>query len=361
MSRRCRACGHLGLSRVLDLGSVPVADVFPPAEVPQASSAVAMDLCGDCGLAQLADGDPVTCAPGGVAARVLQEQARDAVARVATAGWLTGETLREFGSPHGGSWQRLLEQFDVTPEPGRADIVLDSFGIMHEPDQRAAFAQRAAATAPGGVLLLQYHALASILEQGQWDALRHGHFAYYSVPALERLLADVGMRLGSAWDFALYGGTTLVAAVHEDDARHADSVIQHMRSAERELIDPVTVATLQSVADGQVVALQRYLEHQRLTGRRVFAYGATARAVALFARAGLDSELVAAVGDASPGPAGRRMPGTDIAIVSPDVLASAAPDEVLLMVPELLPELSTRLPELAGRWVTYNAIVPQLG
>jgi glutamate-1-semialdehyde 2,1-aminomutase len=350
---------------VLDLGTVPAADHFPPAELPvqaaETSYPLAMDLCGACGLAQLADDDTVTSEPRGVEPQALRDQARDAVARVAASGWLTGETVREFGSPHGGSWLELLEQFDVTPESGPADIVLDCFGIMHEPDQRAAFADRAAVTAPGGVLLLQYHALGAIVEQGQWNALRHGHFAYYSLPALVRLLADAGMRAVSAWDFALYGGTTLVAAVHEYESHQADSVIQHMQTTEAGLTDAVVVRTLQSAADGHAVALRRYLEQQRVAGRRVFAYGAASRAVALFARAGLDSGLIAAVADASPAKQGRRMPGTDIAIISPDALVTAAPDEVVLTLADLLPEVSTRLPELAGRWVTDDWIAMQPG
>ena len=93
-------------------------------------------------------------------------------------------------------------------------MVLDCFGIMHEPDQRAAFAQRARSPRRDGVLLLQYHSLATIVEQGQWNALRHGHFAYYSLTALMRLLGAVGMRVVTAWEFDLYGGTVLIAAVH---------------------------------------------------------------------------------------------------------------------------------------------------
>ena len=85
-------------------------------------------------------------------------------------------------------------------------------------------------------------------------------------------------------------------------------------------------------------------------GRTVLAYGAASRAVALFSRAGLDSGLVAAVADASPAKQGRRMPGTDIPIVSPDELLAAKPDRVLLTLPDLLPEVSARFPELDGRW-----------
>ena len=61
---------------------------------------------------------------------------------------------------------------------------MDCFGIMHEPDQRCAFELRAKATAGDGVLLLQYHSIGAIVKHGQWNALRHGHFAYYSLTTL---------------------------------------------------------------------------------------------------------------------------------------------------------------------------------
>lgn len=352
----CRACGAASLSRVLDLGSVPAADYFPPADQPvhagESIHPLAMDLCTTCGLAQLADDDTVTAEPRAVEPQALRDQARDAVARVAASGWLTGETVREFGSPHGGSWLELLEQCDVTPGTATADVVLDCFGIMHEPDQRTAFASRAAATAPGGVLLLQYHSLTAIVNQGQWNALRHGHFAYYSLPALTRLLSDAGMRAVTAWEFELYGGTTLVAAVHVDDPRPTEPVIEQLCAEDAAMTDLATVASLQDAADGQADALRTHLERQRDAGRRVFAYGAASRAVALFALAGLDRGLVGAVADASEAKQGRRMPGTDIEIISPEELVAADPDEVVLTLPDLLSEVSARLPELAGRWVT---------
>lgn len=365
----CRGCGGARLHRVLDLGTVPPADYFPPADEPldgsEASHPLAMDLCETCGLAQLAEDDTVTSEPRGVEPQALRDQARDAVSRVAASGFLTGETVREFGSPHGGTWLPLLEQCDVTSRPegtaAGADIVLDCFGIMHEPDQRAAFAERAAATAPAGVLLLQYHSLSAIVTGGQWNALRHGHFAYYSLPAVCRLLVEAGMRPVTAWTFELYGGTTLLAAVHERSARASEPVIEHMCLAEARFTDPAKVATLQAAADGRVAALRAHLDAQRASGKRVFGYGAASRAVAMFARAGLDRGLLAAVADASPAKQGRRMPGTDIPIIAPEDLVAAHPDQVVLTLPDLLPEVSARLPELAGRWVTDDWIATRTG
>ncbi|MQY24845.1 hypothetical protein NRB56_03980 [Nocardia sp. RB56] len=358
-ARACRACAATSLDRVLDLGKMFAADHFPPLEVPveaDPAHALAMDLCRGCGLAQLADDDTVVAEPRGVEPQALRDQAAAAVAAVASADLLTGHTVREFGSPHGGTWIPLLTAHGYTEtrtEP--ADLVIDSFGMMHAPDQRAAAATRAAALRPGGVLLLQFHTLPAILAQGQWNALRHGHFAYYSPTALTALLNAAGLYPMTAWEFDLYGGTVLVAARREPI--EPDATVRRLLAADTTSLDPSTVRTLQTAADRQARDLRTWLENETAKGRRMFAYGAASRAVALFAHAGLRRDLLTAVADASPAKHGRRMPGTDIPIVTPAELVAAKPDRVLLTLPDLLPEVETALPALHDRWVVE---VPRL-
>jgi C-methyltransferase-like protein len=89
------------------------------------------------------------------------------------------------------------------------------------------------------------------------------------------------------------------------------------------------------------------------SGRTVLAYGAASRAVALFTAPGSTS-------DASPAMPGRRMPGTDIPIVFPRELLAAEPDRVLLTIPDLLPEVSARFPEHAGRWTVDGLLAESI-
>ncbi|NTY60247.1 transferase [Mycolicibacterium sphagni] len=350
---RCRGCRSRALSRVLDLGCVPAQDFFPAATDPvvpeESSHPLAMDLCTACGLAQLAEDDTVTDEPRAVEPQALRRQAADAVSRVAAAHWLRGSTVREFGSPHGGSWLPLLagrgfEEADV------ADVVLDCFGLMHEPDQQDAFDRRAAATAKGGVLLVQYHSLATIVGKKQWNCLRHGHYGYYSITAMLGLLERAGMSAVDAWEFDLYGGTVLVAATHGQTP--PPTSVRRIVADEAGITQPAVLRTLQRAADDHCRALREWLERQADAGRRVYGYGAASRAVALFARAGIDSRLVAAVADASSSKQGRRMPGTDIPIIAPDDLVAADPDHVVLTLSDLFQEVSVAYPELTGRWVS---------
>ncbi|MGZ8177323.1 transferase [Williamsia sp. SKLECPSW1] len=351
------------LETVLDVGAVAAADHFPPADSPVAPDEtghpLSMALCRTCALAQLVDDDTVTDEPRGVEPQALRDQAAAALADVAAADLLVGATATEFGSPHGGTWLPLLAERGFTTRDagagGPADVVLDCFGMMHEPDQAAAVARRARATSRDGVLLFQFHSLATIVADGQWNALRHGHFAYYSLPAVQSLFDAVGMSVTSAWTYDLYGGTVLVAVrhgVHEPDA----SVVAVLAAEQAAgMSDVAAVSALQAAAERQWSDLRNWLTDTVGAGGRVYAYAAASRAVALLGCAGVTRDLLAGVADASPAKWGLRMPGTDVPIIDPDSLVAAQPTAVLVTVPDLLDEVRRDFPTLADVFVTEPA------
>ncbi len=358
---RCRFCRSTTGEIVLDLGQQPACDHFPWAgdQGPDPTYPLRMWLCTHCGLTQLAEDPTMPGEPRGTEPAALVAQASDAVARVSAAGLLPrGATVAEYGSPHGGSWLELLAGHGLRPVgPGEAaDVLIDCFGLMHEQDQAAALQARAARLRPGGVLLVQFHSLAAILRGGQWNALRHGHCAYYSTPAIVGMLAAVGLTPRTVFQFPLYGGTVLLAAAR---GGQPDGAVAGLLGAERVagVLKAEVVAGLQAAAESAATRLSAWLVAQRDAGRRVFGYSAASRAIALLCRAGVTPELLPAIADAAPAKRGRRMPGSRVPLISPGELVEAQPDEVLLFVPDLLAEVRAALPQLeesGARWVSVE-------
>jgi len=384
--RSCRSCRGRAGQVVLDLGQQPACDYFPRSDDPGPDPAypLQMWLCSSCGLAQLLADPTVPEEPKGTEPAALVAQAADAVMRVSAAGWLpAGGAVAEYGSPHGGSWLGLLAARGLGPagDGEQAHVVLDCFGLMHAADQQSALAERAARVMPGGVLLLQYHALPAIIRGRQWNALRHGHYAYYSTTALTAMLAVVGFSPRTAWAFDLYGGTVLLAASRDgDEAFGADGMDRPDGSdgvggsdgiggsdgvggsvaalladdARVGVRDPSAFAGLQRNVQAHARNLHDWLVAERSAGRKVLGYGAASRAVALLCQAQVDRLLLPAVVDASPAKQGLRMPGTDIPVAGTAQLASGRPDAVLLFVPDLLAEVRKAFPEVeaaGGSWV----------
>jgi hypothetical protein len=302
--------------------------------------------------------------PKGAEPAALVAQATDAVARVSAAGLLpSGARVAEYGSPHGGSWLEMLVEQGLKPVSGleEADVILDCFGLMHAADQAAAIAERAGRLAPGGVLLLQYHSIDTIVRLGQWNALRHGHYAYYSTTALSAMLAAVGLTARTAWRFDLYGGTVLLAAQRVAEGLDPDETVAALLA--EEAASGVTTAAaygaLQADVRARADALHGWLAGLQESGTPVIGYGAASRAVALLRTAEVDADLLPAVADASPAKRGTRMPGTRIPVITPGDLVARAPGAVALFVPDLMDEVRAAYPQVesaGGQWVDADQL-----
>ncbi len=361
-STACRACGGSSGDTVLDLGEQPPCDLFPLADDvgPDPVYPLQMWLCDGCGLAQLRADPMLAEEPRGVEPAALGAQATEAVELIGAAGVLEGRSsVAEYGSPHGGSWLGLLARrgvMNVGPSD-TADLIIDSFGLMHAADQRSALREREQRLNVGGILLLQFHSLDAILRHGQWNVLRHGHFAYYSTTALDQILTPHGLHATAIWRFDLYGGTYLLAVRRASESSTSfDNDLSETLSNDRAVgvRNPKVLRKLQNEAESHAVSLRNWLLSQQAERRAVLGYGAASRAVSLLVRAGIDRSLLAGIVDASPAKQGRRMPGTDVPIVEPSVLADRSPLSVLLFVPDLLDEVRDAFPEVesgGGRWV----------
>lgn len=364
---RCRSCGSGNGELVLDLGAQPACEYFPPLADPVEGDArfpLRLWLCVSCGLAQLADDSDLPDQPEGVEPTALREQRRSAVAAVRAAGLLPeGGTFVEGETPHGGSWRGELATVGLRAAAAgeQADVVVDgSFGLMHALDQRAALRQLVDSLAPDGTLLFQFHSLAAILRERQWNAVRHGHYAYYSLPVVHRMFEQVGLVARGAWSFPLYGGTVLVAARRSG---RPDAAVVQLTDAELAagVLDPGALRKLEDDVVASTTALRALAERARVDGRPLYGYSAASRAVALICSAGLDADLLVGVADASPAKQGCRMPGTAVPVISPEQLVAAGPDRVLLFVPDLLPEVRRALPQIeagGASWVVPGASSP---
>lgn len=356
---RCRSCRGDSGDIVLDLGLQPACEYFPPlgdtAEDPVFP--LRLWLCATCGLAQLADDADLPDEPEGVEPVALTEQRHDAVAAAHAIGVLPrGASVAEGATPHGGSWAAELAALGLhMAAPGApADVVVDgAFGMMHARDQAAALDALLGQVKPDGVLLFQFHTLAAMLREQQWNAVRLGHYAYYSLPVLQQMLDSRGWTVTHAWVFPLYGGTVLVAASRGGSVDPSvDAVVAGELATG--VVDAQALRGLQKYVESSTAALRALTRDARGTGALVYGYGAASRSVALLFLADLQDGLLAGVADASPAKQGCRIPGTTTPVVSPAELVAARPDIVLLFVSDLMPEVRKAMPEIeeaGGRWV----------
>ena len=352
----CRGCGETALSRVLDLGKVPAADHFPLATDPVRAEEASH---------RVGHGRVPRLRPGATGRR---RHGHRRAARRRAAGAEGPGRGRDRAGRRGGlaAWghRRRVRQparWHVDPAARRAwvhygdvaaDVVLDCFGIMHEPDQRSAFARRAAGHRAG-------RGAAAAVPLDRHDR-RAGPMECVAARAFRVLLADhadAAARRGRACGLSPHGSSTCTAerccSQPYTERPNPTSLCCASSRPRMRWASPTRLPSAASNAApistsnrcGAGSKQEADGRPHRARVRRCVAGGRRSSAAP-----GIDSRLLAAVADASPAKQGRRMPGTDIPIVSPDELLAAKPDRVLLTLPDLLPEVSARFPELDGRW-----------
>jgi hypothetical protein len=87
----------------------------------------------------------------------------------------------------------------------------------------------------------------------------------------------------------------------------------------------------------------------------VAAYGAAAKGNTLLNYCGVDSALVRFVADRSAAKQGKLLPGSRIPVLTPEAIAEARPDYLLILPWNLLPELKRQLgfvQDWGGRLIT---------
>jgi C-methyltransferase C-terminal domain len=350
---------------VLDLGEQPASDLFPGVDdpLPDPRYRLRMVMSTTSSLLQLEEDDTTPEPPIGIEPAALVRQAELCVADAAAAGLIVpGSRVLEYPSPHGGSWERQLEAFELrTVTAGPAELIVDVHGMMHEPDQRKAFLERFGQLSDDGVLVMMIYNAASIVREGMWNALRNGHFAYYTTPVLVTMANEIGLVAIGAWSYALYNNGTTMLAFAKAGSRWGEQAQTVTALIDDEIaegvLDPARFASLGSALTESVAAIRGYLDDARGSGLRVAGYGAASRTAALLTSAGVTTDDLFAIADASAAKVGRAMPGSRIPIISPAELVNANADRVLLFVSDLLPEVRSAMPEIeasGARWVVVD-------
>jgi hypothetical protein len=361
----CRGCGGTRAHLVVDLGEQPASDDFPAIDAPLPDAVWPLQLwyCPDCALVQLG---PVEALAEEPVRAVESETSRRHAARTVAAVMadhpsLVGGTVREFASHHGGSWLDALAAYGCIPvaDGHPADLVVDVHGLAHEQDVAGQLALRASALAPEGLLVIEHHHLLPLVEQTQFDTIRHGHWTYLSLTAVSRLAARHGLRAVRAVGEPVFGGSLRIVLAHQDSPYAADSTIADVLAAEAaaSLDDGNGLKLLGDRAAESAAALRAYLTGQRESGRAVAGYGAPSKAAILLGVSGVGRDLLPYTVDASPAKHGLAIPGDRIPIAAVDILRERHPDIVLILTWDIADEVVAQL-EAAGWGAEYVVPLP---
>lgn len=341
----CRMCGSTELTQVLDLGDQAACDHFPPVDDhgPDPTWPLALTMCRACTQIQLDHVSPPEEIARAVESTTLQRHAVEVTARIYDRLGLPADCrVREFSSHHGGSWIGAFTASGAQDVRDQADLVIDNQSIIHSEQPDADLAERVAALADDGALVIEFHHALRQLEGGQFDTVRHGHPLYFSLHSWSAACERHGLSVVDAWPEDVFGGCLIVVARRGGTPSAAVTQILADEVAAG-ATTPEGYARMRELTQGLRTELVAHLQQARVAGRKVAAYGAGSKSCTLLGAAGIGPDLLPYTADLSPAKHGRAIPGVRVPIISPDELVARAPEEVVILTWDIAAEVVAQL------------------
>jgi SAM-dependent methyltransferase len=193
------------------------------------------------------------------------------------------------------------------------------------------------ALAPEGLWIFEMSYMPSMLRTNSYDTICHEHLEYYSLAAIEFVLASSNMKLFGASLNDINGGSIRCYASHARNFKFKEESLAEelgrLRRAEFDLAldTDKPYRDFQDKVDAHKTELTRLVKDLKRAGKRIHVYGASTKGNVILQFCGIDSTLIDVAADRNPDKWGARTIGTDIPIVSEEESRRMNPDYYLVL------------------------------
>jgi hypothetical protein len=213
-----------------------------------------------------------------------------------------------------------------------------------------------------GVVIVEAPYLGDLIEHCEFDTIYHEHLCYFSLTALDTLFRRHGLIIVDVERVPIHGGTLRIFAQRLTPDRAPSQAVQSLLQQEQAW----GVGKLDSYlpfarrVETLKADLLRLLEQLKAQGRRVAAYGASAKGSTLLNYFGVGKDHLEFVADRSTVKQGRFTPGTEIPIVPPEKLLDSGVDYCLLLTWNFAEEILRQQAEFRARGGKFIIPVPDV-
>jgi len=372
----CRSCGSAALERVLDLGQTPLANALLPGDDPNAQPVLyplSLLRCTECALVQIGEivaperlfsdyvyfssfsetmlrhaeavAELLTAreklGPGSLVVELASNdgyllqyfKARGVpVLGIEPAQNIAEYAEREKGIPTISRFFGVELGEELARDGRRADVVIGNNVLAHVPDVNSFVGGVARLLKPTGVAVFESPYLTEMLERVEFDTIYHEHQCYYSATALSALFERHGLQLVDAEHLPIHGGSLRIYAAPRGSREPSERILAVLAEEKRWGVDrPEAYAAFADRVTGLKRDLVAMVDGLKRDGKRLAAYGASAKGVTLLSYCGIGAEQIEFVADRSTVKQGHRYPAGGLPILPPTALAERKPDYALLL------------------------------
>jgi SAM-dependent methyltransferase len=221
----------------------------------------------------------------------------------------------------------------IASDRGQADVIVARNVLGHVSELQDLVAGMKRLLKASGVLVVEVPYALLLRDEVQYDTIFHEHLSYFTAQSIANLMARFGLKMTGATFVRMNGGSILCEIRHDESPEPTGvQPVQPLLDVE-DLVDVNRPSGWRRFV--QAVEQQRHeftslLDTLAAEGRRVVAYGAAGKCMAMLNYCKVSPRQVSAIGDANPRKQGLLCPGVRIPVVSPEELTALNPDYIVI-------------------------------
>lgn len=395
----CRICGGSNLTKILDLGMMPLANSFIKKEdlgKPEKKFPLTVYFCETCSLLQLLDVvnpelifinyDYLTSASQPLVQHFVK-MASDLLTRFAVQ---KNDLVMEIGGNDGALLSAIkgqcrvlniepakniaeiskkngietYNQFfgskaaeDILKTYGNAKLVVANNVMAHIDDIRDIFSGVKTLIGENGVFVFEVHWVGNLITEGGFDQIYHEHLCYHSLHDLKYLVENMGLKVIDIQTVPIHGESMRVFVSKNIPATpNVSDFLQREKSLG--LNDKDTFLRFAKRVQESKQILRNMLSMIKNDGKKIAGYGAPAKGNTLLNYYGITPDIVDRLTDTTPLKQGLYAPGTKIPVVHPDSVRETPPDYFLLLAWNYADAILKKEEDLRKRGVKFIIPVP---
>ncbi len=241
----------------------------------------------------------------------------------------------------------------------QADLLVGNNVLAHVPDLNDFVGGMRILLKPQGVITMQFHYLAQLMAENQFDTIYHEHFSNFSFTTAQKVFAWHGLMLFDVDESLIQGGSLRIYARHVEDTskpinqRVADLLAKEEAAGFTCLEHYLAFAERVKATKRRIL---KFLIAAKDEGKTIVAYGAAAKGNTLLNYCGIGSDFIDYAVDRNPHKQGLFLPGTHIPIYAPDRIKETRPDYLLILPWNLRQEVMEQMADIrewGGQFLTF--------